>query len=201
MKFPEQYRYIVVEGNIGAGKTSLAQKLAADTGGRLLLEEFAENSFLPQFYKDPAKYAFPLELSFLAARHNQLKQQFHSESNVPVISDYHIRKSLLFAQNTLEPEELKLFQAFYDIISSQIPEPDLVIYLEKGIGKLRSNILNRGREYERELSENYLTSLQNSYHSLIKNHNFEKLVIIPSENLDFVNNEMDYQFIISMLKT
>src|SRR5688572_29427883 len=108
MALLDRYRYIVIEGNIGAGKTSLAHKLAADTGGDLLLEEFAENAFLPQFYKDPAKYALPLEMSFLAARYKQLRK-FLEQRDRLIISDYHIRKSLLFAQHNLEPEELDLF--------------------------------------------------------------------------------------------
>lgn len=198
MELASRYRYIVVEGNIGAGKTSLARKLAADTGGKLLLEEFAENTFLPQFYKDPAKYAFPLELSFLAARYEQLKNNLDTGSSV-IISDYHIRKSLLFAENNLGPEELVLFKSFYNIVTAQLPEPDLVIFLEKDVDKLLWNIKNRGREFETTISENYLKGIRNLYHSLLKNHPFEKLVIVDSQNMDFVNNKNDYNLIINML--
>jgi len=201
MEVLKSYRYIVVEGNIGAGKTSLAQKLAVDSGGELLLEEFAENSFLPQFYKDPLKYAFPLELSFLAARYHQLKKNLLLSGNKIIISDYHIRKSLLFAEHNLEKEELNLFQSFYEIVTSQIPEPDLVIYLDKGVSKLKNNIISRGREYETKISENYLAGIKNSYQSFLQNHPFKKLVIIDSENMDFVNNENDYKLIVSMLNT
>ncbi len=197
----DQYRYIVIEGNIGAGKTSLAQKLANDAGALLVLEEFAENTFLPQFYKDPLKYAFPLELSFLAARFNQLKQQFHDSGKQLIISDYHIRKSLLFAQTNLENEELALYQSFYDIVTAQLPEPDLVIYLDKGISKLKSNIRTRGREFENNISETYLSNLQNAYHSLLQNQTFPKQLIINTDNMDFVNNENHYKFIINQLNT
>ena len=192
------FRYIVVEGNIGAGKTSLARKLAADMGGTLVLEEFAENTFLPQFYKDPAKYAFPLELSFLAARYEQLKKYIGSGNSL-IISDYHIRKSLLFAENNLGPEEMELFRSFYKIVTAQLPEPDLVIYLEKNVDRLLHNIKIRGREFEITISENYLTGINNLYQSLLKNHPFEKLIIIDSQNMDFVNNENDYNLIINKL--
>jgi deoxyguanosine kinase len=198
MALHDRYRYIVIEGNIGAGKTSLAHKLAAETGGELLLEEFAENAFLPQFYKDPRKYALPLEMSFLAARYKQLSK-FLEQRDQLIISDYHIRKSLLFAQHNLEPEELDLFNSFYEIVISQIPEPDLVIYLEKGIQKLKSNINKRNREYEESISEKYLQGIQNSYHSMLKNHPFKRLVIIDSDDMDFVNNENDYKLIINKL--
>ncbi len=198
MNIPARYRYIVVEGNIGAGKTSLARKLAAETGGMLLLEEFAENTFLPQFYKDPVKYAFPLELSFLAARYEQLKKNLDTK-NAIVVSDYHIRKSLLFAENNLAPEELNLFRSFYEIVTAQLPEPDLVIYLEKDVDRLLANIKNRGREFEKTISESYLSGISNLYHSLLQNHPFEKLLIIDSQNMDFVNNENDYKLIINKL--
>ncbi|MDQ3049522.1 MAG: deoxynucleoside kinase [Bacteroidota bacterium] len=197
----EHYRYIVIEGNIGAGKTSLAHKLASDTGALLVLEEFAENTFLPQFYKDPVKYAFPLELSFLAARFKQLKQQFLDSGKHLIISDYHIRKSLLFAQTNLEKEELELFQSFYDIVTSQLREPDLVIYLDKGVNKLKNNISSRGRDFENNISETYLLNLQHAYHSLLQNYTFPKQLIINSENMDFVNNQNDYEFIINKLAT
>lgn len=197
----DRYRYIVIEGNIGAGKTSLAQQLAADSGALLVLEEFAENTFLPQFYKDPVKYAFPLELSFLAARFNQLKQQFLDSEKQLIISDYHIRKSLLFAQTNLEKEELELYQSFYDIVTAQLQEPDLVIYLDKGISKLKSNISTRGREFENNISETYLSNLQNAYHSLLQNKTFPKQLIINTDNMDFVNNQNHYMFIINQLNT
>jgi deoxyguanosine kinase len=201
MKLHKKFRYIAIEGNIGAGKTALTRRIAADTGIDMLLEEFAENTFLPQFYRNPGKYAFPLELSFLASRFKQLKHFFNEPDHPPVISDYHIVKTLLFAEHNLEPAELLLFRAFYDIVAPQLPEPDLVIYLEKGLQKLRNNIRIRDRDFERDLSDSYLSGIQDGYRSLLKNHPFSKLIIIDSENMDFVNNEIDYNFIINKLTT
>ena len=199
MKLNEKYRYVVVEGNIGSGKTSLASMIAAETGATLLLEEFAENTFLPQFYKEPSKYAFPLELSFLAARFRQLKNELFRNESQLIVSDYHIRKSLLFAEHNLDEAELELYRSFYDIISSQIPEPGVVIYLNKSISKLHENIGKRGRDFEKNISEKYLSGIQIAYENLLQNHPFSKVIVIDSENLDFVNNEKDYQFIINHL--
>jgi deoxyguanosine kinase len=193
------YRYIAVEGNIGAGKTSLAKMLSNDTGSALLLEEFADNAFLEQFYENPAKFAFPLELSFLAARYKQLMEFHPAKSGQTIISDYHFRKSLLFAEHNLEPAELGLYRTFYEMIQKQIPEPDLVIYLESSVDKLQKNISRRGRDFEKSISGEYLSGIQIAYKKLVKNHPFSRLLIIDCEKLDFVNNQNDYQLIINEL--
>ena len=199
MQLNKDLRYIVIEGNIGAGKTSLAKRIANDTGSNLILEEFADNTFLPQFYKEPARYAFPLELSFLASRYQQLKKYFEQSRKVPVISDYHFIKSYLFAGQNLGPVELELYRSFFEILSTHIPEPDLVIFLDPGIEQLQKNIQKRGRVFETGITKNYLEGIQNAYQKLMQKHPFSRLVMIPSENMDFVNNEKDYLFIINKL--
>ena len=201
MKLNEKFRYIVIEGNIGAGKTSLARRIAADTGSNLLLEEFAENTFLQQFYNDPAKYAFPLELSFLASRYKQLRNYFDQPDSLPVISDYHLIKSFLFAGHNLSEAEFELYKSFYEIVSPQFPEPDVVIYLDPGVHRLRKNIIKRGRDFEKGISEEYLSGIHSSYQKILKNYPFSRLILIDSENMDFVNNQNDYQFIINKLKS
>ena len=201
MQFNKNFKYLVVEGNIGAGKTTLAQRIAEDTASDLILEEFADNTFLPQFYKDPSRYAFPLELSFLASRYQQLKRFFEKGASTTVVSDYHFIKSFLFAGHNLGPAELELYQSFYEILASQIPEPDVVIFLDPGIEQLQKNIQKRGRIFEADITKNYLEGIQNAYQNLMKKHPFSRLVIIPSANMDFVNNENDYLFIINKLTT
>jgi deoxyadenosine/deoxycytidine kinase len=199
MQLNKNFKYIVIEGNIGAGKTSLAKRIAADTGSNLLLEEFAENTFLPQFYKEPQRYAFPLELSFLASRYQQLKKYFEKTSGIPVVSDYHFIKSFLFAGHNLGTEELELYRSFYDILATHIPEPDIVIFLDPGIEQLQKNIHKRGRIFEAGITEIYLEGIKKAYQNMMKKHPFSKLLMIPSGNMDFVNNENDYLFIINKL--
>ncbi len=199
MQLNKKFKYIAIEGNIGAGKTSLARRIATDTGSNLLLEEFAENTFLPQFYKEPSRYAFPLELSFLASRYQQLKKFFEQKPQVPVVSDYHFIKSFLFAGYNLGVDELELFKSFYDILSTHIPEPDIVIYLDPGIEQLQKNIHKRGRIFEADITKIYLDGIQKAYQNLMKKHPFSELIMISSENVDFVNNENDYLLIINKL--
>lgn len=195
----KKHKYIVIEGNIGSGKTSLAKKLCSDLEGHLLLEEFAENSFLPKFYENPSKYAFPLEMSFLAARYQQLSQTFELQLDKPIISDYHIRKSLLFAQVTLDPAEKELYKSFYEIISAKIPEPELVIILKKSVKHLRVNISKRGRTFESSISEDYLQSLNHGYQQLSRDFKTSRVLEVESGHLDFVNNLSDYKTIIDLI--
>jgi deoxyadenosine/deoxycytidine kinase len=200
-KLTGKFRYLVVEGNIGAGKTTLATRLAADTGGELILEEFAENSFLPRFYEDPERFAFPLELSFLAARYRQLTEHFSNNPGVPVISDYHIAKSLLFAKTNLGSDELKLFESFYAMVSAKIPEPDLVLFLDNRTDQLQKNISKRARNYEQRIPDSYLNSIGAGYEKLIQSRVFGRHLRIDSHSLDFINNESDYLFIINQLNS
>lgn len=156
MKFP--YRFITIEGCIGAGKTTLSIKLANDFNGKLILEQFKENDFLPKFYKNPERYAFPLELSFLAARYKQFKESVLNADLFYdyIISDYIFPKSLIFSRKTLQEEEYRLYRNLFQIIDSNLPRPDVILYLHLPPNKLKENIIKRGREYERNISEEYL---------------------------------------------
>src|SRR5579883_2887812 len=152
------YRYIAIEGNIGAGKSSLANLLAKHFNARLILEEFADNTFLPKFYQDAERYAFPLELSFLADRYKQLKQISLSQDlfDQKIVSDYLFTKSKLFARINLNEAEYELFQKVFDIINPNLPNPDLLIYLNAPVSRLQQQIQKRGRAYEQNISKEYL---------------------------------------------
>jgi deoxyadenosine/deoxycytidine kinase len=189
------YKYLVIEGNIGAGKTSLATMLASDTGSRLILEQFSDNPFLARFYEDPDRYAFQLELSFLSERYQQIKSELgHPDLfGQPIISDYYLAKSIIFSKKNLKMDELKLFEKLFSIINLQAPKPDLYIYLHVPAEKLLQNISKRGRDYERLISEEYLREVQEGYFAFFKTQTEMKIVVIDSSNLDFVNNKSDYQ--------
>ena len=186
--------YLVIEGNIGAGKTSLATMLSQNLNARLILEEFADNPFLPKFYAEPEKYSFPLELSFLADRYKQLKDKlsnrniFHSLT----IADYYFSKSLIFASITLPVDELSLYRRLYNIIHQQLPVPDLYVYLHLPVDRLMENIKNRGRQYERNIQYSYLKNLQDRYFEYMRNQDNIKILILDLQNSDFVNNKSDY---------
>ncbi len=186
--------YLVIEGNIGAGKTSLATMLANDLKARLILETFAENPFLPKFYSNPEKYSFPLELSFLAERYKQHKEQLtHRELFSPLaIADYYFSKSLVFASVTLPQDEYNLYRQLYNIIHQQLPVPDLYVYLYLPVEMLLENIQRRGREYELGISSDYLFKLQNSYFVYMNSRKDLKSLILDTRNVDFVNNQPDY---------
>lgn len=192
-----RYRYIAIEGNIGAGKTSLAMRLASELEAVLILEEFAENPFLPKFYKDAERFAFPLELSFLSERFTQLKKELLSRDlfSPPIVADYFISKSNIFAKNNLNGDELELFQKVFQMIEPTIPSPDVLVYLYLDVAKLQENIRKRGRPYEQEITDDYLTKIQKQYLTFIKQHRKTRTLIIRTDSLDFVNNEADYQWI------
>ena len=186
-------RYLVIEGNIGAGKTSLSKLIAERKKGRLFLEQYAENPFLPKFYENPERYSFPLELSFLADRYNQLKNNLSSFDlfNELIVSDYFFMKSLIFSAHTLQEDEYKLYRQLFDIIYSTLPKPDLYIYLHKNIDLLLKNISKRGREYEKNISAEYLKGIETGYFNFFKQQNQMRIVVIDTNNIDFVNNEED----------
>jgi deoxyadenosine/deoxycytidine kinase len=196
------YRYICIEGAIGAGKTSLAQRLSAELGSRLILEQFEDNPFLPKFYKEPEKYAFPLELSFLASRFQQLSDKLSlPDMFQPIlISDYFIQKSLIFARNTLTGDELNLYQRLFHIMADILPVPDLMLYLHLPIASLQANIRKRGREYEQEISDQYLSRLQEGYLDYIRQHPRQRILVIDTSGLDFVNQDADYRHIFDLLQ-
>ena len=189
------YRYLVIEGNIGAGKTSLATMLAEETGSRLILEEFNDNPFLAKFYEDPGRYAFQLELSFLAERYQQIKTELGPPDlfGQPVISDYFLAKSFIFSKQNLKDDEMKLFEKLFSIIQAQVPLPDLYVYLHVPVEKLLNNIEHRGRSYEKHIRPEYLKEVQEGYFGFFKSQRELKILVIDTTHLDFVNNYSDYQ--------
>ena len=199
-QFP--YNYIAVEGNIGAGKTSLASILATRHNSILALEEFADNTFLPQFYKSPERYAFPLELSFLAERYQQLKLKINecNDQKRILVSDYLFEKSLLFAQVNLNVDEFKLFNRFFDMMKPTLMVPDLIIYLDKTTASLSKNISKRGRNFESEISEAYLQRVSGAYHQYLETIRDVPVLFFESDNMDFVNDHADLKFILSQIE-
>lgn len=183
-------RYIVIEGNIGAGKTTLATMLADKWNARLVLEQFSENPFLPGFYEAPDKYAFPLELSFLAERYQQLKEVFAQPDlfRPVVVADYFVYKSRIFAQNNLPELEFGLFGKLFDIIENALPHPDMLLYLYSGVDRLKENILLRGREYEKQISHQYLEDIQQRYISHLKSITEFPVILVDVSRLDFVKD-------------
>ncbi len=195
-----KHHFITVEGNIGVGKTTLTHLLARHYNARLILEEFADNPFLPKFYENPAQYAFPLELFFMAERYKQLKDMVHTKDlfqNV-TISDYLFTKCLLFAKVNLPEEEFRLYQKLFDIIHQQLSFPDILIYLHAPVQKLQANIKKRNRSYEQSIPDEYLFSLQETYTSYIKHHNI-KTIFIDASNADFLGNEKHFQIVLDAL--
>jgi 2-amino-4-hydroxy-6-hydroxymethyldihydropteridine diphosphokinase len=195
------YNFISIEGNIGAGKTSLATRISEDFNAKLILEQFEENSFLPKFYKEPDKYAFPLELSFLAERFEQLKKDLTHRDlfKTFTISDYFISKSFIFARKNLPDDTFGLYKKLFEIISETLPKPDLLVYLYLDIDNLLRNIHNRGRDYELDIKSEYLIKIQESYLDFIKSQQNMRILIIDTNKMDFVHNEGDYKTIISIL--
>jgi len=196
-----KYKFITIEGNIGAGKTTLANLLSKRLNARLILEEFADNPFLPKFYEKPDQYAFPLELFFMAERYKQLKELLHTEDlfQSTTISDYLFTKCLLFAKVNLPPEEFRLYQKLFDIIHQQLLHPDILIYLHAPVKKLQENIKKRQREYEQSIPDDYLLSLQETYTSYIRQHNL-KTLFIDASNADFLGNEKHMEVVLSALE-
>jgi deoxyguanosine kinase len=197
-----KYNYIAIEGNIGSGKTSLAKMIAKDFDARLILERFEDNSFLPKFYNDPEKYAFPLEMSFLADRYQQVKNDVtnHDLFMSFTIADYFIDKSLIFARKTLKKEELRLYSRLFNIIISKLPRPDLIVFLDATIEQVKQNIQKRGREYEKEISRSYLEKIQNGYLDYFRTSSKSTILILDTHNLDFVSKADDYDKILSLFE-
>lgn len=195
------YGYVSIEGNIGAGKTSLATKLAEKHGARLVLEEFAENPFLEHFYKHPERYAFPLELSFVAERFSQLKDELSSRNlfQSMVVSDYFISKSFIFARANLGDDEFRLFMKVFSIIEGNLPKPDLLVYLYLPIEQLQANIKKRGRSYEQEIKDDYLLNIEKSYFTFMRQHKKMRTLIIDTSDIDFVHNASDFSHIESII--
>ncbi len=200
-KLSSPYHFITIEGNIGAGKTSLAMKLAEDFNAKLILEQFEDNSFLPKFYKDPDRFAFPLELSFLAERYQQLKDTLGVRDLFKsfTVSDYFINKSLIFSRKTLSQDEFKLYHRLFNIINQSLTKPELLVYLYASVERLQANIKKRGRNYEQDIKDQYLEQIQESYFDFIKQQQNMRILIIDTNELDFVNNKADYDYICSLI--
>ena len=196
-----KYSFITVEGNIGAGKTTLSHLLAKHYNARLILEQFADNPFLPKFYENPQQYAFPLELFFMAERFKQLKELIQQRDlfQSVTISDYLFTKCLLFAKVNLPADEFNLYQRLFDIIHQQLLQPDILIYLHAPVTKLQQNIRKRGRSYEQSIPDDYLFSIQETYTHYIKQHNL-KTIFVDASNADFLTNEKHLQTIIDALE-
>ncbi len=195
------YQFITIEGNIGAGKTTLANLLSKHYNARLILEEFADNPFLPKFYEKPDQYAFPVELFFMAERFKQLKELLQEKDmfQTATVSDYLFTKCLLFAKVTLPEDEFRLYQRLFDIIHQQLIQPDILIYLHAPVSKLQSNIRKRNRVYEQNISDDYLFNLQETYTNYIKQHNI-KTLFVDASNADFLENEKHLQVILDALE-
>ncbi|MCD0472835.1 2-amino-4-hydroxy-6-hydroxymethyldihydropteridine diphosphokinase [Flavobacterium sp. EDS] len=198
----QRFNYIAFEGNIGAGKTTLVHKIADDFNAKTVLERFADNPFLPKFYKDQNRYAFPLEMSFLADRYQQLSDdlaQFDLFKDF-IVADYHIFKSLIFAKITLAEDEYRLYRNLFDIIYKEMPKPDLYVYLYQNTERLLQNIKKRGRSYEQNIEAEYLDKINNGYLEYIKSQSDLNVLIIDVSDRDFVKKHEDYLFVLEEIK-
>lgn len=198
----DKFNYIAIEGNIGAGKTTLVGKIAQDFNAKTVLERFADNPFLPKFYEDPNRYAFSLEMSFLADRFQQISDdlaQFDLFKDF-ILADYHIFKSLIFAKVTLSEDEYRLYRKLFEIIYKEIPKPDLYIYLYQNTNRLLENIKQRGRSYEQEIPAEYLDKINRGYLDYIKSQTDLNVLIIDVSDKDFIKNQKDYVYILNEIK-
>ncbi|MCQ2264608.1 MAG: deoxynucleoside kinase [Bacteroidales bacterium] len=188
------YNYIVIEGCIGAGKTSFSKMLAEDCNAELVLEEFADNPFLPKFYKDPVHYALPVEMHFLMERYRQLKGLLSERDMFKdfVVGDYFIDKCIIFSKNNLLDDEFNLYKTVFDTISSFLPKPELIVYLYNNTDQLLKNIAKRGREYEKEITAEYLADIQDHYITHFKQNTNIPILLVETAEMDFVQNQSDY---------
>jgi 2-amino-4-hydroxy-6-hydroxymethyldihydropteridine diphosphokinase len=197
-----QLEYIAIEGNIGAGKTTLAHRIGQDFNAKLVLERFADNPFLPKFYEDQGRFAFPLEMSFLADRYQQFMDdtsQFDLFKNF-MVSDYDINKSLIFAKVTLQEEEFKLYRKLFNLMYREIKKPKMYIYLYQNTERLLQNIRQRGRNYEQNIAPEYLEKLNRGYFDFIKSFPEQNNLILDISELDFVENNEDYEVILDQIQ-
>lgn len=195
------YQYIAIEGNIGAGKTTLCKMLETDNNCRLILEQFADNPFLPFFYENSERYAFPVELFFMTERHKQLQENLAQKSLFEdfIVADYFFLKTLLFAKNNLNEEEYRLFKRLFHILNATFPKPELLVYLHRSVDNLIGNIKHRGRSYEQEISADYLSEIQNTYFEYFRTETKLPILIIDVDQIDFLKSKEHYQFIVEAL--
>jgi deoxyadenosine/deoxycytidine kinase len=196
-----KYNYVVIEGNIGAGKTTLATRISEQFNARLILEHFADNPFLPKFYSDPEKYSFPLELSFLASRYKQLKDELVPQDlfKTFTVADYYFMKSLVFASSTLDGDEYNLYRQIFYIIYGSLPKPDIFVYLHLSPEKLLQNIEKRARNYEKSITREYLQKIQESYFTFFRQNPDNRYLVIDINNIDFVANEDHFRKVIDTI--
>ncbi len=192
------YNYIAIEGNIGAGKTSLANKIAQDFNAKLILERFADNPFLPKFYKEPERYAFTLEMSFLADRYQQISDDLSQLDLFKdfMVSDYDVNKSLIFSKVTLPEDEFRLYRKLFYQVYKDIAKPDLYIYLYQNTERLQANIKKRGRNYEKDIKDDYLEKINSGYLEFLKSQPEMNVKIIDISDKDFVKNRADYLWLL-----
>ena len=203
MQQPFKYNFITIEGCIGAGKTTLAKQLSRDNNGKLILEQFEDNPFLPGLYKDPARHAFPVELYFMAERFQHLKKLL-TEGDIFktfTVSDFLFQKSLIFANNNLTDDEAKLYRTLFDIINPSLPKPDIILYLYAPVETLMQRIQKRGRDYEKNIQPEYLDKIQNAYLDYFRHQQQSTVVLVNTTNLNFIDLKNDYEFILEILKT
>jgi deoxyguanosine kinase len=189
------YKFITIEGNIGAGKTTLASLLSEEFGGQLILESFNDNPYLSKFYNQPDKYALQLEMSFLIERYQQLTKIF-SEPNIFshfVVTDYMFKKCLLFAKVNLSKEEYKLYHHFFNLIYKKLPKPEIIFYLHCDTESLSRNIKKRGREYEQSISRVYLNKIERMYFEYFRQNPENKFVIVDVNGVDWISNVFAYE--------
>lgn len=194
----DKYKLITIEGNTGAGKTTLAKMLAKQYNGHLILEEFAENPFLPKFYSEPEKYAFHTEMYFMLDRYHQLNKFIESNQtgNGLTISDYIFRKSLLYAEVNLQPDEYRLFERMFNTVYPNLPQPGLIIYVHATVPRLIRNIQKRGRDFEQQVRESYLKRVEKIYFDYFQKNPHLLVLIIHADELDFVHNPTHYDLIV-----
>ena len=193
-----KYNYITIEGNIGAGKTSLATKIAQDFNAKLILERYADNAFLPKFYEDANRYAFPLEMAFLADRYQQISDDLAQLDLFKdfVVSDYYVIKSLIFSKITLGGDEFNLYRKLFQLMYKDIKKPELYVYLYQNTQRLQENIKKRGRDYEQHIEDDYLEKINAGYLEFLKSQNDFKVKIIDISDRDFVENRTDYLWVL-----
>ena len=191
-------RYIAIEGVIGAGKTTLAKKLAEKLNAKLILEKFEENPFLPKFYEDPERFAFHTQITFLLSRYKQLLDLQQEDLFYDyIISDYIFEKDKIFAYLNLQNDELQLYEKIVSFIEKNIRKPDLIIYLQSTVERLMANIKHRDREYEREMREDYISDLNEGYNYFFFRYKGTKLMVVNATEIDFVNNGRDFEDLVS----
>ncbi|MFZ4543242.1 MAG: deoxynucleoside kinase [Saprospiraceae bacterium] len=199
---PLPYRYLVIEGNIGAGKTTLCQMLEQDFSAHLVLEQFTDNPFLPSFYEDRERFAFQVELFFMAERHRQLQDSL-SQTNIfqPfIVGDYFFLKTLLFAKNNLKDDEYRLFSRLFNVLNTTFARPDLLLYIHRPVEVLLENIRKRARDFERDIDAAYLSAIQTAYLDYFKTQNQLPVVIVDFGDVDYTKEELQYHRIIDILR-